>query len=50
MIKTIMVILPILMLGLVPIANAHTISYNVGFKAGHDDFSFIASISISLIC
>lgn len=32
-----MILLPILMLGLVPMANVHTISYNVGFKAGHDD-------------
>jgi hypothetical protein len=40
-IKTIMILLPILMLGLVPMVNGYTAadmtSFNVGFKAGHDD-------------
>jgi hypothetical protein len=37
MIKTIMILLPILTLGLVPIVNAHSKDYWVGFEAGHDD-------------
>jgi hypothetical protein len=36
MIKTIAILLPILMLGLVPIANAHTAAYMFGFKFGKD--------------
>jgi hypothetical protein len=37
MIKTIMLLLPILMLGLVPMVNAHSYYYNWGFKIGKED-------------